>query len=134
MNVDDVVFISNEFDAEQSSKIARVLNAHEIKTTTDMNAATIIVKPVNKPLQQKQNNGLIVAIMTEIEKSKDEIIELYDQIYQSVPKVEFPKIELLEPRKKKHKRKKFIQNQTIAKFNKIQYKHKQILFTRTHHK
>jgi len=132
MNVDDVVFISNEFDAEQSSKIARVLNAHKIKTTTDMNTATIIVKPAKQ--HQPQNNNLITVIMTKIEKSKDEIIELYDQIYQSVPQIEIPKIELLEPRKKKHKRKKFIQNQTIAKFNKIQYKHKQILFTRTHHK
>jgi len=138
LNSDDIVFVSTEFDDEQSSKIARVLNAHEIKTTTDMNAATIIVEPVKKPQQQQQNNNLTVAILAKkIEENQEELIklgELYNQMFTRVPHVEIPEIELSEPRKKKHKQNKFIQNQKLAKFNKIKYKHKQILFNRTRHK
>ena len=132
-----VVFISNEFDEAQSKKIADVLNTNKIKTTTDINSATIIVKPAKQP-QQQQNNNLLVAILAKkIEESQEELIklgELYKQMFMPAPRIEIPEIELLEQRATKHKRKKFIQNQTIAKFNKIQYKHKQILFTRTRHK
>ena len=139
MNVDDVIFISNEFDAEQSMKIARVLNAHKIKTTTDISTATIIVKPVKKP--QSQNNNLIVTVLSQkIEENTEEIIKMYEQIYQSMPRIEIPDIietpdiKRLDTHTKKRKHNYFNQNQTIAKFNKIQYKHKQILFTRTRHK
>lgn len=132
LNTDDVVFISNEFNAEQSSKIVRVLNAHEIKTTTDINAATIIVKPAKKP--QPQNNNLIVTVLAQkIEDNTEEIIKMYEQVYKFMPQIEIPKIELLET-KTKNKQNKFIQHQTITKFNKIKYKHKQNLFNRTRHK
>ena len=138
LNTDDVVFISAEFDDEQSSKIARVLNAHKIKTTTDISMATIVVKPVKK--SQPQNNNLIVAISNKIEKNKDEIIELYDQLYQFMPRFEIPDIietsdiKRLHAHTKKRKHNYFNQNQTVAKFNKIKYKHKQILFNRTRFK
>lgn len=132
LNTDDVVFISNEFDDEQSSKIARVLNAHEIKTTTDISSATIIVKPVKKP--QSQNNNLIVTVLAQkIEDNTEDIIKMYEQIYQSMPRIEIPPIELLEPKVKKHN--KFIQNRDVEKFNKIKQNYKrQVFFHRTRNK
>ena len=132
LNTDDVVFISNEFDDEQSSKIARVLNAHEIKTTTDISSATIIVKPVKKP--QSQNNNLIVTVLAQkIEDYTEDI--MYEQIYQSMPQIEIPPIELLEPKTQKHKHNKFIQNRDVEKFNKIKQNYKrQVFFHRTRNK
>lgn len=130
LNTNDVVFISNEFNAEQSSKIVRVLNAHEIKTTTDINAATIIVKPAKKP----QNNNLIVAVLAQkIEDNTEDIIKMYEQVYKFMPQIEIPKIELLETKVKKHN--KFIQNRDVEKFNKIKQNYKrQVFFHRTRNK
>ena len=138
-----VVFISNEFDEAQSKKIADVLNTNKIKTTTDISRATIVVKPV--PKEQQQNNKLTVATLNIAtlseairESAKNEIdkvmAQIYAQAYQIMPKVEICDIELMTERKQKHNRKNFIQNQNIKKFNKIQLKHKQILFNRTRHK
>ena len=122
MNVDDVVFISNEFDDAQSKKIAEVLNANNIKTTTDISHATIVVKPV--PKEQQQNNKLTVATLNIatlseaiLESTKNDIdnvmAQIYAQIYQSMPRIEIRDIELMPERKQKHNRKKFIQNQNI---------------------
>lgn len=134
LNTDDIVFISNEFYNEQYSKIARILNAHEIKTTTDINSATIVVKPVKKPLSQKQDNNLIVALIKKIDETKEEIIKLYDQVFLPRPHFEIPTVEIVYSKPKERNKNKFIQNQKLAKFNKIKYKHKQILFNRTRHK
>ena len=142
-DTDDIIFISAEFNAEQYSKIVEVLNAHKIKTTTDISHATIVAKPV--PKEQQQNNKLTVAILNIAtlseaisESTKNDIekvmAQIYAQIYQAMPRIEIREIELMPERKQKHNRKKFIQNQNIKKFNKIQQKHKQILFNRTRHK
>ena len=124
-------------------KIAETLRIQQIRTTDDIQLATVVIEP------HKQSKNLTVAIICDavkkelttaklaeklVEDTQQELIELKQLIEQSqtffVPEVlNFPNIQLLEPKSKK----KINIEKNISKYNSNRYKqtHKQIFFNRT---
>lgn len=140
---DTIVFISPDFDSVHFEKIAEMLRIQQIRTTDDIQLATVVIEP------HKQSKNLTVAIICkalnqeltiaklaeqQVEKTQQELEQLIEQsLTFKIPEVlEFPDIQLLEPKpKKKHKIKNFISQRDLKRYNQTKQTHKQVFLNRT---
>lgn len=127
---DPIVFISPDFDSVHFEKIAETLRIQQIRTTDDIQLATVVIKP------HKQSKSLTIAKLAEqqVEKTQQKLEQLIEQsLTFNIPEVlDFPDIQLLEPKpKKKHKIKNFISQRDLKRYNQTKQTHKQVFLNRT---
>ena len=115
-----VVFVSPDFEATVFQKIADSFRIQQIKTTNDIQKATIVIKP------HDQQQNLTIAILAEkiLEDTEHELDKIKEQFYKNPTGL----------KTQKNQSTKFILNPTIQQLNKIKQIHKQKIFNRTKHK
>lgn len=140
---DIVVFISQKFTDADKEKIAGSMRTHEIKTTTDIRNATVILEPVTHNTNSK---SLSVIIATEPTKPVSTLADIAEQLVNDTQgqlsklqediNITIPDI-IVTPMtlpKKSHHRKKTYPKQSLSKFNSINSIRNNKIFNRIKHK
>ena len=119
MNDIIIAYISPDIESQMREKIAERLRIRQIRTTTDVNKATLVISC----LQQIQEPSLTLSELAEslIQQTAQEIVELKDLMYQDISH---------KTQKIKHQKHVYV----LKQYKQIQQRQKRIFFNRTKYK
>jgi len=140
---DIVVFISQKFTDADKEKIAEFMRTHEIKTTTDIRDATVVLEPVTHNTNSKPLSVIIATEPTKpistladiaeqlVADTQGQLSKLREEINITIPEIVTTPMTLP---KKSHHHKKTYPKQSLAQFNSINSIRNNKIFNRIKHK